>query len=280
MTSISPALLEQVEAEAYADFQAAAPAAALAALGARQLRIGGGVALAMPEDTSGFWSKTIGLGFTEPITAQLLEQVIEFYREQGMSAARLHIAPDVLPADWSDICAKLNISRSESVTVKLAGDIDTVSDRSAAAVRLDADLRVELVTAEQARDFAEVTWKAFGLPAKHQSEMGVGSIGRPGWYSFAIFESGKIVAAGSIHTFRNVGQLFGGATLPRARHRGAQSALIAARVTAAREAGCARVTGDTGAERAGEHNPSLHNMQRAGLSVGYQRQNWVWRDPG
>jgi GNAT superfamily N-acetyltransferase len=279
MAGIPTALLEQVEAETYADWEAAAPAAALAALGTQQLRIGGGVAMAVPNDASGFWTKTVGLGFTEPITTQLLEQVTEFYREQGISATRLQLAPDVLPADWADICAKLNIHDSGSAWVKLAGDIDTVVRRSAAGAHLDAGLRVERVTAERAREFAELTWEVFGLPAEHQVEMGVGVVGRPGWSSFAVLEGSKIVAAGSVYAFQNVGNLFGGATLPGARRRGAQSALIAARASAAQEAGCTWMIGETGAQRAGQHNESLHNMHRAGLSVRYQRQNWVWRDP-
>ena len=94
MTVTIPAsALEQVEAETFADYEAAAPAEAQAALGTRLLRVGGGVALAMPNDPTGFWSKLIGLGFEEPITAELLEPVFELYREQGMSSVTLQFAP-------------------------------------------------------------------------------------------------------------------------------------------------------------------------------------------
>lgn len=82
-TDITAALIEQVEAEGYAEFTAAASAAARTALGTQQLRIGGGVALALPNDPSGFFSKTIGLGFDEPVTGQLIERVIAFYRAPG-----------------------------------------------------------------------------------------------------------------------------------------------------------------------------------------------------
>jgi hypothetical protein len=74
-----------------------------------------------------------------------------------------------------------------------------------------------------------------------------------------------------------VASLFGCAALPRARRRGAQSALIAARIEAAVDAGCDWVLGETGAEEAGEHNSSLHNMVRGGLNVRYVRQTWTWR---
>jgi hypothetical protein len=276
--SISPALIEQAEGESYADFEAAAPAAARAALGTRQLRIGGGVALAMPNDPSGFWSKTLGLGFAEPVTARLLDQVIGFYREQAMSAATLQIAPEVLPTDWPDICASLNICGAGSAWVKLVGDLDTVVPLSrTAAARLDAGLRVAEVTAPQAREWAQVMFRVFSLPAEPQLEMAIGCVGRPGWHTFAVFDGSAIVATASLHIFGGAGHLFGGATLPRARGRGAQSALIAARAVAAQEAGCAWLIGETGAEAPGEHNSSLHNMLRAGMNARYQRKNWKWR---
>ncbi|MGH3166380.1 MAG: hypothetical protein ACRDN0_10865, partial [Trebonia sp.] len=54
----------------------------------------------------------------------------------------------------------------------------------------------------------------------------------------------------------------------------AQSALIAARAAAAREAGCDWLIGEARAEKPGEPNSSLHNMVRAGLGVRYTRPRW------
>jgi hypothetical protein len=76
----------------------------------------------------------------------------------------------------------------------------------------------------------------------------------------------------------SAGHVFGATTLPAARRRGAQSALIAARAAAARAAGCAWLVGETFAEGPGRHNSSLHNMLRAGMSVCYERPNWTWRE--
>jgi GNAT superfamily N-acetyltransferase len=71
--------------------------------------------------------------------------------------------------------------------------------------------------------------------------------------------------------------MFGGATLPEARGRGAQSALLTARVRAATGEGCRWLVAETGAEGPGEHNPSLHNMVRVGFEPLYERANWLWR---
>jgi GNAT superfamily N-acetyltransferase len=283
--SLSAAEGERVEAESYAAFEDSAPAAAKAALGMRQMRIGGGVALAVPVDPTGYWSRAVGLGFREPLTGQLLEQVIDFYREQGMSATSLPIAPRVLPPDWDDIRAKLNICEPASAWVKLGGDLAVMAEivnlQGGAAAYLDGGLRLATVTADRAREWATMTWEVFfGSAIEHQVEMGVGSVGSPGWHMFAVLEGDDIVAGGGLRAVDGVGHLFGGATLPHARGRGAQSALIAARVLAARAAGCAWLVGEAGAEGPGEHNPSLHNMLRAGMSARYERPNWTWRAAG
>lgn len=76
---------------------------------------------------------------------------------------------------------------------------------------------------------------------------------------------------------QGIGQMFGGATLPFARGRGAQSALLAARAREAHALGCRWLVAETGAETPGTHNSSLHNMMRMGFTALYQRQNWTWR---
>jgi GNAT superfamily N-acetyltransferase len=278
--SISTAEIELSEAQSLADFLTAASPQAQAALGTDVVRLGGGLALAMRNDLSGFWSKIVGLGFSEPVSVSLMEHVAGFYRDRGVSTALVPLAPEVVPADWADICEKLNISESGS-WMKLVGDIgpitEAVAERGGAAAYLGEGLRVGPVPADRARDWAAAMWEVFGFPVEHQIEMPEGSVARPEWQAFAVFERDEIVAVAALHLSGRIGHLFGGGTLPHARGRGAQSALIAARALAAREAGCGWLVAETGAERPGEHNPSLHNLLRAGLSVRYERRNWRWR---
>lgn len=73
-----------------------------------------------------------------------------------------------------------------------------------------------------------------------------------------------------------VAQFFAGATLPHARRRGGQSALLAARARVAQEAGCEWLVAETGTEAPGMHNSSLHNLRRMGFRVLYERQAWLW----
>lgn len=85
------------------------------------------------------------------------------------------------------------------------------------------------------------------------------------------------MAVGSIFVNGECADMFGGATLAGARGRGAQSALLTARIMAAREAGCRWIVAETGSESPGEHNSSLHNMHRAGFRPLYERLTWLWQ---
>jgi ribosomal protein S18 acetylase RimI-like enzyme len=88
-----------------------------------------------------------------------------------------------------------------------------------------------------------------------------------------------MVAVGGAFVHGDVAQLWGGATLPSHRRRGAQSALLAARLLDAKAAGCRMAVVETATEGPGERNQSFHNVRRVGFSPLYERPNWVWR-PG
>ena len=72
-----------------------------------------------------------------------------------------------------------------------------------------------------------------------------------------------------------VGWLGIAGTLPERRGRGAQSALIAARIEAARGAGCTVVVTETGVPVDGDEGPSYRNLRRAGFQPAYVRDNYL-----
>jgi ribosomal protein S18 acetylase RimI-like enzyme len=73
--------------------------------------------------------------------------------------------------------------------------------------------------------------------------------------------------------------LFGAATLPEGRNRGAQGALLDARMREARDRGVHYASAETWLENDENPNPSQHNMRRAGLTEVHTRPSWVWRPP-
>ncbi|MFI5932680.1 GNAT family N-acetyltransferase [Actinoplanes sp. NPDC051494] len=262
------ALSEQVEAEFMHAYLAGAPAG----LAPAPARIGGGVALAMAADPTraGYWNKALGFGIAEPVTTDVIARVAEHFRVHGNGRAVLQVAPSVLPADWDDIRAEHGLTLGSS-WVKLGARATDI--RSA-----PTDLRVGRVGGDDAREWATVVLETFGMPAGELTEMLVAAVRHPGFHPYAAWDGDRIVATGNLFVAGSVASLNTGATLPAYRGRGAQSALLAARGAAAREAGCEWVISETGLPTEGTRNTSLVNMRRMGLRDLYVRDNWMWED--
>lgn len=237
-----------------------------AALGATVARLREGVALHMRFDPIDYWSQA--LGFTEPVTADLLDEILGHYRREGARTATLHFSPDLLPPDFSQLAAERSI-RETGAKVKLGGEAADVKTAP-------TDFRIAPVAEDDAAEFGEVVVTGFGAPGTPLSEMIAASVGAPNCYPFAAWDGDTMVAGGNMLVHGDVGALHSGSTLPAYRGRGAQSALISARAEMARKAGCRWVVAETGVSTPEQPNSSYNNMRRAGLDELYRRPVWRW----
>jgi hypothetical protein len=266
-------LLEGAEAEFMYQYESLAPPSAADSLGISTGRIGGGVVLAMRNDVTGYWSKALGFGFTEPVTKDLIGRVIDFYSAAQSPTTVIQIAPAALPADWQDICVRHGI-REDSQWVKLACPANQFQPIE------DTALRVAPVGPDDVDAWARTTLQAFGMPEEGLAEMLAASASNPAFRPFAAWDGDKMVATANLFMHGDVASLNSAATLPSHQNRGAQSALIAARGKAAIKAGCRWLVAETGRPAEGAVNPSLNNLMRSGLQPRYARQNWIWRSHG
>jgi GNAT superfamily N-acetyltransferase len=140
--------------------------------------------------------------------------------------------------------------------------------------RASSDLRVRCAERRDANAFGAILARAFDVP-EAAIPLWAGTVGRPGWHTFVACDGERPVASGALFLHGSVGNLAGGATLPSHRRRGAQGALLAARLSAARAAGCTYVCSETGVRMPGEPNASYRNMVRAGLRPVYLRENYA-----
>jgi hypothetical protein len=207
----------------------------------------------------------------------VLAQVCSFFREQGLSEGAFMIAPPLLPPDWAAIADNLGLTPS-SRFVKLGCDIDTALSAADGIAALDPGLRVGPVEPDQAHEWATVMMDTFEFTAPGMIDMAVSCVGKPNWRQHAVWEGERIIAVGSTFINGECADMFGGATAPEARGRGAQSALLTVRARAAEAGGCRWLVAETGAEGPGDHNTSLHNMLRAGFEPLYERTTWRWRE--
>ncbi|MDG4810728.1 hypothetical protein O7634_28570 [Micromonospora sp. WMMD1120] len=266
-------LAETVECEFMHSYESRTPPPAYTDLGIATTRVGGGVALAMRNDPSGgYWNKALGFGTTEPFTVEILDRVLDFYRDQGVDQAVLQLVPAALPAGFDEIAAARGLEPG-STWVKLAARPDEV-------VAAPTRLRVGPVPGAEARRWADVVLAGFGMPSGGLTTMLAATVGAPAWRPYAAWDGDDVVAGGNLFLHGEAASLNAAATAPGHRGLGAQSALIAARARAAAEAGCRWVFVETGQPAPDQRNPSLDNLRRAGFTPLYERRNWVWRSAG
>ena len=264
------ALAETAEAEFMDAYESGAPAAVREALGIATARIGGGVVLAMRRDPIGFWTRAIGFGITEPMTADLLDEILAFYRDNGVTSALVEMAPSLLPPDWDEIRSARGIEPG-AAWVKLGAAVEGLQPKASTR------LRVAPLEQGEAAQWASAILRGYGAPHEDIGRMLEAGIAHADFRPYAAWDGAELVAGPSLYVHGAVGSLNTAATVPGHRHQGAQPALIAARIEAARREGCRWVTAETGLPAEGATNPSLDNLERAGLRRLYVRRNWRWR---
>ncbi len=258
-------LADDVEAAASADVYAAAASS----LGLRVERVEGVTVLLAPRIPVNYFNRAIGLGGHEPATEKGLDTIIDAYGAAGVSDFWVHLSPGARPAELPDWIAARNLRppprRSWAKFLRAP---------AALAASPPAGLEVRLATTADGADVGRVAATAFGMPPQLGSWF-ASLIGREGWQVFLAEIEGTIAATGSVFLHERTAWVGIGATLPEFRKRGAQTALLAARIAAANAAGCTVVATETGESVSGEPNPSLANIRRAGFTQVCSRLNFA-----
>lgn len=144
------------------------------------------------------------------------------------------------------------------------GMVYLARDLSASVAPVSTALDVGLATPGELARATEIYCAAFDVD-RGLAPVIASMHGAPGWHFLVARAGGEPIAIGILYVQGEHAVLLGGATSPRFRQRGAQSALVTARVALARELGCAWIGGYTGEPVADDPQHSLHNMIRAGL---------------
>ncbi len=139
-------------------------------------------------------------------------------------------------------------------------------------VEARTDLRV--TDAESPADFGTAFAEGYGLPSA-LSHFAAAVVGRAGWHCFVAYDDSLPVAAGALFESGDAGWLGAAATVPSHRGRGAQSAILAARVERARERGLGVLVTETGVPRDGRPGASYRNIVASGFEPTYVRPNYA-----
>lgn len=199
-----------------------------------------------------------------------LEQAVAFLRAAGVRP-RLDVSPHHSGAPF---LARLRAEgwRMVSFQVALFGAPTEVAARSPARPGAGVEVR-RITTAAEAGTAAEVYGRGFAgsgaqldqmVPMLAQSLLLVWN--RPGWRAYLATADGKPAGAALLHVTEGTGCLIGASTLPEARGRGIQKALLGARVADAAAAGCDLLTSQTG-----NGTISQQNMEKLGMRIAYTK---------
>ena len=248
--------LERVEVEGNADLFAAAPADVRSELGLRVARIGGGVATASSAIPGRMLNHVLGLGLNEPAGAEVLDEVRRFYADAPpgwVIAAPPHA--DVVREGWEPDYAWVKFRRG-------------VEPAPLAETTLD----VRVAGADDGAAFGRIAAGVFGLADAAAGWLGA-LPGRERWICMLAWDGDAPAATGAVFLDEGAAWLGFGATLPEFRRRGAQRALLAARISFALEAGCDVLATETGAQEVGRPDASFRNITWSGFEPAYVRDN-------
>jgi GNAT superfamily N-acetyltransferase len=235
-----------------------------------QAEIGGALCTSF-EATPGsaLFNRALGVGLAEPATEAALDGIDDFYSRRGL-AYGIPLTPDAKPSELPEWLVTRGFRRGYAWT-KFARRADLTSDLDRL---LDSRLRVEAVSSDRADLFADVFMRAYGTPEVTRPLL-ERLPGSEGWHCFVAFDGDEPAATGSLFVTDKVGWVGAGGTLPEFRRRGAQGALLAARIEAGREAGCETLVTETGEPIDGQPGGSYRNLERAGFEPLYVRQNYL-----
>lgn len=241
-----------------------------------RLAIGGGWAA---RDIPGTWANSsAGLGLAGPVSAEEIERLVAWYRDVGVEP-RVEVCPYAHESLVRELArAGFVVQSFEHALFRELGDDGAIEPVHAAPP--DLEIRVVDPTDRAAtQDFAHTVVNGFATPEKPPREIDVDLAARcavhPRSVNIVARLGGRSVGAGSLEIHGHLVALYGLSVLPEHRRRGIQQAMIAARLTLARDRGCtlATITGPPGAG-------TERNVRRMGFQIAYTRAILVRPGPG
>lgn len=214
-------------------------------------------------------TQTFGLGVFEPITAEQLNDIEEFFRSRGAE-----VFHEVCPLADSSVFEL--IREREYKPVEFSNVLYRPIDPD---LRLDSfrneEIKVRVVGKDEVDLWAETAcegWSEFPEVTDFLKELNQVRVHSTG-LSFLAELNGQPIAAGALTIAGDIALLAGASTVPSARRQGAQNALLEQRLRYAATQGC---TDAMMATLPG--SGSQRNSERNGFRIAYTRTKWVSTD--
>ena len=219
-------------------------------------------------------TQTFGLGVFEDATAEHLDELEGFFKDRGAD-----VIHEVSPIADQSIMSLLSDRgyRPIELTSVMYQELSRVPPSGGSHV--NAELKTRIVEDAEADLWAETAAAGW---ADEQPEavafiQGLGEISArtEGGYQFLAEFDGRPIATGGFQMYDDVCILAGASTIPDARRKGAQGALLRARLQFAIDQGCtlAMMCAMPGSQ-------SQKNAQKNGFHIAYTRTKWMLMPSG
>jgi GNAT superfamily N-acetyltransferase len=260
------AQLELTEAAACGDLLRAVSPDLAARLGAAVHEIGGATCTVVEQlASSRMLNRVVGLGVERAASEADVDRIVETFQGHGVDY-QVALAPHAHPPQLEGWLRARGL-RPGYAWAKFARGVEAVPHRA-------TELRVEPAGPEHGPVFGRVVAAGFGMPDA-TADLLAALPARSGWWCYLAYAGDEPAAAGGLYAHDGAGWLGVAATLPAHRGRGAQGALLAARIRRAVELGCRLLTTETGVPVDGRPGPSYRNLLRHGFQLRYDRPNLV-----
>lgn len=260
-------LAESIELRMNEAFWAVLPRALSEKRKLESFRVGGAFITLARKSVSLQSNRVRGLGVEEPVTEAIVDHILHLFRSRGIKRFGFHVSP----CPQSDLITEWLKARGFRLHHKYS---KLVRD-TAAPPRPATDFKIKRIGKVDAAPFASVFSETFAWQADRVPWI-VASIGAPGFSHYLALDGDRAVATALIYVWGECGWLGWGGTLTPYRHRGAQSALIAARIRRAAEMGAKWVVSETMEPQRGRPSGSYRNLVKQGFQQAYVRPIWVW----
>lgn len=227
------------------------------------------LACALPEFDALAYNRVIGLEQGCACNAEVLQQLIHFYREAGCKRFMIQLPPQRV--DELVAC-----TLEEEGFVHYNNWSKLVRNTEPLQVQTNPELSIKKIEKEQAPIFGEVIYDCFDWEHNELPGLLSSPVGHKGYTHYAVYYQNQVIAVGALFIEGKGAAMAFAATLPEYRGLGAQTLLFKARIEEARNKGVEWICAETGQHFPDRPVKSYENMIRSGFELAYQRQNWLY----
>lgn len=254
-----------IEAKAFLDLRVITPQWLIDREEFASIQIGRGCAISLPDAPA--------IGLNRIVGVYALDELDTAYEWMSKKAGRryLQLNAEAVAQTTQDWILKRGLLPDGNGWAKLR--------RAAPAHPIEhaGDVTTRQVELKEAFMFGKMMCSGFGFPAKLEP-LWSSVVGKSGWTCFFAELDGIPISTGAMYASGGWAWLGGGTTVPEFRNRGAQKAVIAARLNEGAKQGVQTFVVETAQPSTGERNISHANLVAMGFAETYTRMNYRFSD--